>query len=146
MRPTTTALQLNETASSAETSTSFWILVFQHRAAVFVKGAGVIDRRLRVERAEAGVEVVEPRIDQLHGQHWHTQPLSDPLVAPHVAPEPIPREEGLAAEQGVASPLEVHRFRQRLDHESAFFGPALEMGLSPWRTPNRNRAGRKRSW
>ena len=80
------------------------------------------------------------------GSTWHTQPLSDPLVAPHVAPEPIPREEGLAAEQGVTSPFEVHRFRQRLDHESAISGPALEMRALALANAEPEPRGRKRLW
>ena len=53
--------------------------------------------------------MVEPRVDQLHRQDLDAQPLADPLVAPHVAAEPIAGEQRLAAEQGVAGPLEVHR-------------------------------------
>ena len=107
VRPTTTALQLNETASSAETSIRRGIRSAEDRAAVVVEGAGVVDRRVLGQRAEAGVEVIEPGIDQLQRQDLDAEPLADPVVAPRVAPEPVAGEERLAAEEGVARPLEV---------------------------------------
>ena len=106
VRPTTTALQLNEIGLLGRDLDQLRNPVAQHRPAVVVERAGIIEGEVRRQRAEAGVEVIEPRVDQLERKDLHAEPLADPLVAAHVAAKPIAGEQRLAAEQGIAGPLE----------------------------------------
>ena len=96
----------------------------EDRAAVLVERAGIVDGEVRRQRAEAGIEVIEPRVDQLHRQDLDAQPFADPLVAAHIAPEPIAGEQRLAAKQRVAGPLEVIALRQVDDLEIPALRPA----------------------
>ena len=92
VRPTTTALQLNEIASSGATSIKCGIRVAQHRAAVLVESPGVVQGEVRRQRAKAGIEVVETRVDQLEWQNLQSEPVADPLMAAHVASESVAGE------------------------------------------------------
>ena len=105
--PTTTALQLNETASSMATSIRCGNPVAQHRAAVFVERAGIVQRQVGRQRAEARIEVIETRVDQLERQDLDAQPLADPLVAAHIAAKAVAGDQRLAAKERVAGPFEV---------------------------------------
>ena len=42
--------------------------VAQHRAAIVVERAGIVEGKVGRQRAEAGIEMIEPRVDQLQGQ------------------------------------------------------------------------------
>ena len=80
--------------------------------------------------------MIEPRVDQLQRQDLDAQPLADPLVAPHVAAEPVAGEQRLAAEQRIAGPLEVVALGEVDDLEPATPRPAPRSeATSPCRTP-----------
>ncbi len=105
--PTTTALQLNDDGLLGRDLDQGGDLPGQDGSAVVVEGARVVDRGGFGQGAEAGIEVVEPGVDQFQRQHRHAEPLADPVVAPGVGAEAVAGEEGLAAEEGVAGPLEI---------------------------------------
>ena len=105
-------------------------------AAVVVERVGVIDRLAGGQRAEAGVEVVEARVDQLQRQDLDAEPLAEPLVAPHVAADAVAGEQRLAAEQGVAGPLEVAALGGRCSTVEAVRGePGVEVRRLALRGP-----------
>ncbi len=123
--PTTTALQLNDTASSTATSIKPRNAITQHRAPIFVERAGIIEGNIGRERAKARVEMVEARVDQLERQDLHAQPLADPLVAAHVATKSVARDKRLTAKQRVAGPFKIVSSRELDDLET----PALRPGF-----------------
>ena len=101
--------------------------IAQHRAAIFVERAGIVQGKVRRQRAEAGIEVIETRVDQLERQDLDAQPLADPLVAAHIAAKPVAGDQRLAAKEGVAGPFEVVARRELDDLEPAAPGPAFKV-------------------
>src|SRR5690606_24347271 len=80
------------------------------------------------EGTKAGVEVVEPGVDQLHRQDLDAQLLADPLMALNVASKAIAGEEDVAAKEGVAGALEAPSLREPKDPKPRVLRPTLENG------------------
>src|SRR5262249_28431001 len=69
--------------------------VMEHRAAIVVESAWIVNGHVVRERAEACVEMVEPRVDELEREHLDAQVFPDPEMAADIASEAIAREQGL---------------------------------------------------
>src|SRR5579864_7831873 len=99
----------------------------QDRTTVIVERPRVIDRFVLGQRAEAGIEMIEARVDQLQGQYLNPQVRADPEMTAGIAPETIAREERLATKKRVAGPLEMIRGRKLLQAKTMGTEPSLEM-------------------
>ena len=112
-------------------------LGLQHLPAIVVEGAGVVDRGLAIDRAEAGIEVVIVRIDQLERQNASLDQLTDLLLRDRITPDVVSAEERFAAREGIPRAFEKVRRRQGHDREAMRLepGPKHRFFALPLRMP-----------
>src|SRR2546423_13712242 len=102
--------------------------VFTDRAlAVFVERIWKPERAAVGQRAEASIDVIEPRIDQLDRDDEATEQIRDSAMGIYVGPEFVAAEQNIAAEEGVALAFEIKVLRQPDDFVAMLFHPARKM-------------------
>ena len=99
---------------------------FDDLATVFVEGGRIVDHLAAAERAEARVEMIEPRIGQLQAQHAPAEAFGHQRVGSDFGAEVIAAEQLVSGEERVAGPLEEHVFGKFVDGETVFAKPRTE--------------------
>ena len=116
----------------------------RHLSCLSACTAVIVERRRdsrspgRRQRAEARVEVIVIRIDQLERNHAAAEHLADLLMAAGIAADAIAGKERVAAEQGVAGPFEVQIVRHVAGFETVLRAArprrtALRLAAAGWR-------------
>src|SRR5688572_11426226 len=93
-------------------------MLAERTLAVVVEGGREVDRHAGREGTKAGVEVVVIVIYQFHRNHAAADQAADLLMPASVAANAIAGKQGIAAEQGVAGPLEIDSLGNVLIRES----------------------------
>src|SRR5690606_17744011 len=85
----------------------------------------VVDGGVRIERAEAGIEVIVVVIHQFQGDHAARKHGSQLLMAARIATDAVAGKERFAAKEGIAGPFEGILLWQALDLKTVGFEPPL---------------------
>ena len=126
--PSGIALQAKPAATSTGTSIRFGTSWRIKRIEFGREGGGGHQDVGRIERAEARIEVIEARVDQLQRDDVDLEDSSHGAVGFAIGSKPVAAEEPVADEERVTGPLERQRARQLVDVEAE----ALEL-LAPVR-------------
>ena len=96
-----------------------------------VERGWVVQEISSLERAETGVEMVEPLINKPETDHLDAEQLSDERVRIEFCPKTIPRpEQGVhAIEKRVACAFEWQILRQFVHAEAMMLKPVTKMGF-----------------
>ena len=71
---------------------------FDDASAIAIKRLGIPERRLRTQRAETCIQVVESAVDQFQREHPAAKQPTERLVRRGIRAEPESEEQGLADE------------------------------------------------
>src|SRR4029450_8703253 len=94
---------------------------------VLIKRRWKPDRSAIGQRAKTGVEMIEPRIDQLDRDAEAAQHLRHRAMRLDIAAKFVPAKKRVLAEKSVAFAFEIQVFRQPMNFIAVLFHPTHEI-------------------
>src|SRR5882724_12095062 len=104
-------------------------MVANRPLAVLVESAWIPQRAAIRQRTKAGVEVIEPVLNQFDGNNQAAKDFAKALMRADVRPKPVAAKQHLPAKQRVPFALEIEPLRQLFQLIAARAEPFLEMLL-----------------
>src|SRR5437667_9647858 len=102
--------------------------MFANRALpVFVEGCREPNCGPIGQRTKAGIEMIEPRIDQFHRDDKTTEHVRNGPMTLNIGAKSVAAKKDVASEEGVTLAFEVEIVGQPADFIALFFHPARKM-------------------